>query len=1058
MLATIVRVSLARPRVVTALAILITVLGAASLATVRFDVFPDFAPPRVLVQTEAPGLDATQVEALVTRPLEELVAGTENVATVRSTSSQGLSAILVEFARGGDPYRQRQVVTERLAESAGSLPEGVAPPLLSPLSSSMEYLLHFGFTSERLSPLELRDLAQWTLKPQLLAVPGVAQAQILGGEVRERQVDVDPIRLAANELLLEDVIDAARSATTTVGGGYLETSAQRIVIRAQASGATPDDLAYAVLTTRGGLPVRLGDVATIRDGAEPRFGDALIGGKPGVLFETATQYGANTLEVTRALERRLDSLSGQLLRQGVEYHPALLRPASFIESAIEGLRNSLIVGAALVIVLLLVMLRDWRGALVSFSAIPLTLLTTVWILQSVGLSLNTMTLGGLVVALGVVVDDAVIDVENVLRRRRTTLRQIGLLELFTSASLEVRRPVLYATAAVAVAFLPVLLMSGLQGAFFRPLSIAFLVAVGLSLLVAMSATPALCALTMARHEPKGEARFLQLLKKLQRRVIVALQGRPRMLYAILIASGTAGVACLPLLGARFLPDFRENYLIVHASLRPGVSLGETARIGRHISEGLLTIPGVKSVAEQIGRAENGQDPDAPHKSEFEVQIDPQGHSPAEVEVAIRKVFAGYPNIAIEVNSVLAERIGETLSGVSAPFSVSVVGSDLDADDRVSARILDVLQHLPNSGNVRLLVPARQPELQITLLPQELAFYGLQAADVLESVSAAYHGRVAAEINQSDRSVPVVVRLHEAGADPSALGALLMRGRGGALIPLAKVAKVDLVLGRSVVEHQDGLRRQVVVASPTTNDQSGYAESARRAIAMRVKLPPGVYLRYGGVAEAERVAAGELIVHSLAAFALIVLLLALAFGNGRHVMLVLLSLPSTLIGGVAAVALTGSTLTLGSMVGFVALFGMAARNTILLVSHYDHLVREEGQPWSFQTALRGAEERLTPVLLTAMLTAFALLPVAIQGNQAGHEIEGPMAVVILGGLVSSTCVSLLLIPPLASRWLRDDIETHTTQVALSGNSGKIPWPRCWRVPKTARRPKADVHEM
>ena len=1017
MLAAIVRVSLANPRVVTALAVLITALGAASLATVRFDVFPDFAPPRVLVQTEAPGLDATQVEALVTRPLEGLLAGTENVQTVRSTSSQGLSAVLVEFARGGDPYRQRQVVTERLAESASLLPEGVGSPLLSPLSSSMEYLVHFGFTSERLSPLELRDLAQWTVKPQLLAVPGVAQAQILGGEVRERQVEVEPLKLAANDLSLDDVMETVRGATTTLGGGFLETATQRIVVRAQTLGATPDDLAYAVLTTRAGLPVRLGDVATIRDGPEPRFGDALIGGKPGILFETATQYGANTLEVTQALERRLDSLSTQLARQGVEYHPALLRPASFIESAIEGLRNSLIIGAALVIALLLVMLRDWRGALVSFSAIPLTLLTTVWILQAVGLSLNTMTLGGVVVALGVVVDDAVIDVENILRRRRSAVRQMGLLELFTSASLEVRRPVFYATAAVAVAFLPVLMMSGLQGSFFRPLSIAFLVAVGLSLVVAMSATPALCTLTMAAHEPKPEARFLASLKRWQLRAIAWLDRRPRTLYAVLTVSGIAGIACLPLLGARFLPDFRENYLIVHASLRPGVSLGETARIGRSISEGLLRIPGVKSVAEQIGRAENGQDPDAPHKSEFEVQIDPQEHSPAELESAIRKVFAGYPNIAIEVNSVLAERIGETLSGVSAPFSISVIGSDLDADDRVGAQILDVLRQLPNSGNVRLLVPARQAELQVTLRPEELAFHGLQAADVLESVSAAYHGRVAAEINQADRSVPVVVRLHGAGADPSALGALLLRGKGGALTALSTVAQVDLAPARSVVEHQDGLRRQVVVASPTTSDQSGYAESARKAIAARVQLPPGVYLRYGGVAEAERLAANELLLHSLAALVLIVLLLALAFGNGRHVMLVLLSLPSTLIGGVVAVALTGSTLTLGSMVGFVALFGMAARNTILLVSHFDHLVQEEGQAWSFQTALRGAEERLTPVLLTALLTAFALLPVAIQGSQAGHEIEGPMAIVILGGLISSTCVSLLLIPPLAARWLR-----------------------------------------
>ena len=1018
MLAAVVRASLAAPRIVTALACLIAVLGAAALAVVRFDVFPDFAPPQVLLQTEAPGLDATQVEALITRPLEDLLAGTENVKTVRSTSSQGLSAIQVVFDRGGDPYRQRQVVTERLAEFANSRPEGVGAPLLSPLSSSMEYLVHFGYTSDRLSPMELRDLVQWSIKPQLLAVPGVAQAQIMGGEVRERQIDIDPLKLAANNLSLDDVVTATKRASAAIGGGYVETATQRIVIRAQTPGSTLDDLANSLVATRAGLPVRLGDVATLHDGPQPRFGEALIAGKPGVMIETSTQYGANTLEVTQALEQRLDALSIELAKLGVEYHAGLLRPASFIESAIQKLRNSLLIGATLVVALLLVTLRDWRGALVSFSAIPLTLLTTVWILNAFGLSLNTMTLGGLVVALGVVVDDAVIDVENILRRRRSSPRDADIRRLFTSASLEVRRPVFYATAAVAVAFLPILMMTGMQGSFFRPLSIAFLIAVGLSLLVAMSATPALCTLAMAHHKPPAEATFLRYLKRWQLRAIAWLDRRTVTLLAILAVSGLAGIVCLPLLGARLLPDFREDYLIAHASLRAGVSIGETARIGRRICQGLLAIPGVKSVAEQIGRAENSQDPDGPNKSEFEVQIDPrQGHSAAEIDAAIRKVFDQFPKELIEINSVLAERIGETLSGTSAPFSISVIGSDLDTDDRVGAQIVDVLQHLPGSSNVRLVVPPRQVELQITLLPRQLALYGLQAADVLESVGAAYQGRVAAELNQADRSLPVVVRIGGATADPNALGTLLLRGRDGALTPLSAVAKVEPVLARSLVDHEDGLRRQIVVASTLDADQVAYAKNARKAIAARVELPPGVYLRYGGVAEVQRSAANELLFHSAAAFVLIVLLLALAFGKTRHVMLVLLSLPSTLIGGVVAVALTGGTLSLGSMVGFVALFGMAARNTILLVSHFDHLVLEEGQAWNLQTALRGAEERLTPVLLTTLLTALALFPVALQLNQPGHEIEGPMAVVILGGLVSSTFVSLLLIPPLAARWLR-----------------------------------------
>jgi len=690
-------------------------------------------------------------------------------------------------------------------------------------------------------------------------------------------------------------------------------------------------------------------------------------------------------------------------------------PAS--SKAIEKLRNSLLIGTVLVVALLLLTLRDWRGALVSFSAIPLALLTTVWILEALGFSLNTMTLGGLVVALGVVVDDAVIDVENILRRRRVAAGDVDIGELFIGASLEVRRPVFYATAAVAVAFLPILTMSGLQGAFFRPLSISFLLAVGLSLLVAMSATPALCALVMARHAPKSEASFLRSLKRGQQVAIGWLNGRPRTLIAIVVVSGLAGVIFLPLLGARLLPDFRENYLIAHASLRPGISLTETARVGEQISKGLIGIPGVKSVAEQIGRAENGQDPDAPNKSEFEVQIDPrQGHTAAEIDAAIRDVFDDFPNQLVEIYSVLAERIGETLSGESAPFTISVIGSDLDADDSVGARIVEMLQRLPDSGNVRLTVPPRQAELHVELLPAALATYGLQAADVLQTVNAAYHGSAAAELNQADRSVPVVVRIAGVGADPHAVGALLLRGRDGALTPLSAVAKVSLVSARSLIDHQDGLRRQIVVATPKGADQAGYAAAARRAIA-EVALPPGVFLLYGGAAETQAAARNELLLHSAAAFVLIVLLLALAFGHPRQVLLVLLSLPSTLIGGVAAVAVTGGTLTLGAMVGFVALFGMAARNTILLVSHFDHLVQQERQPWDLGTASRGAEERLTPVLLTALLTGLALLPVALQLHQPGHEIEGPMAVVILGGLVSSTLVSLLLIPPLAARWLR-----------------------------------------
>ena len=1018
MLAAIVRGSLTHPRIVTALSLLVALLGGAALLSARLDVFPDFAPPHVLVQAEAPGLDATQVESLVTRPLEDLLAGAEKVEVVRSTSSQGLAAIQVVFGRNSDPYLQRQVITERLADAATLLPPGVGAPQLSPLSSSMEYLLHFGFTSERLSPLELRDLVRWTIKPQILAVPGVAQAQIFGGDTRERQLWIDPVRLQASGVTLEELFEAARRGTQMSGGGYLETPTQRIVLQAQAPGASREALAQTVISARAGVPVRIGDVAEVRDGAAPRFGDAIIGGEPGILVETSTQYGANTLEVTRELEHRLEVLAPALAERGVRYHPALLRPASFIESAIAKLRNSLLIGAVLVVVLLLLTLRDWRGALISFSAIPVSLLATVWILGTFGVSLNTMSLGGLVVALGVVVDDAVIDVENITRRRRVAGSGVSMGSLLLPASLEVRRPVFYATAAVAVAFLPIVMLSGLQGAFFRPLAAAFLVAVALSLLVAMSATPALCALLMQNYAPRPEPPWLRGCKDWQQRLITRLAPRAPLVLAVVLGSGILGLALLPLLGARLLPDFRENYLIAHAALRPGIALAETSRVGERIARRLAAIPGVKSVAEQIGRAENGQDPDAPNKSEFEIQLDPaRGLTTAQLERRVREVFDAFPNQLVEIYSVLAERIGETLSGEVAPFFVSVFGPDLDVDDQVAAQIAAVLRRWPQSGVVRLQVPPRQPELEVRMREAELALYGLQPADVLGALNAAYHGTVVSQLNQSDRSVPVVARLKDAGASPADVGALLLTGRSGARVPLASVATLSMVSARSLVDHEDGLRRQVVVANPRTADQAGYARRAQAAIAGQVRLPPNVYLRYGGAAPAQAQAARELLWHSIAALVLIVLLLALAFGDSRHVLLVLAALPSTLIGGVAAVAVSGGTLSLGAMVGFVALFGMAARNTILLMSHYEHLVREEGAQWGLATALRGAEERLTPVLLTALLTALALLPVALQSRQPGHEIEGPMAVVILGGLVSSTIVSLVLVPPLAARWLR-----------------------------------------
>ncbi|HZO23307.1 MAG TPA: efflux RND transporter permease subunit, partial [Steroidobacteraceae bacterium] len=643
-----------------------------------------------------------------------------------------------------------------------------------------------------------------------------------------------------------------------------------------------------------------------------------------------------------------------------------------------------------------------------------SLLVAAWILDLAGLSLNTMTIGGLVVALGVVVDDAVIDVENILRRRRNAAHDLDVMSLIMAASLEVRRPVFYATMAVVVAFVPILLLSGLQGAFFSPLSVAFLLAVGVSLLVAMSVTPALCVIVMRHHSPVQEAHWLRRLKSFQQRSIEWLTRRPRLAWTILVITALIGVGLLPLLGARLLPDFRESYLIVHTILRPGVSIGETERMDARISARLAAIRGVRGVAAQIGRAENGQDPDTPNKSEFEVQVDPAaGRTVVE---QIRAAFEDFPGQLSEINSMLTERIGETLSGDAAPFLVSVFGTDLEADDRIAEQVAKVLRSLPSSGAVRLLVPVRQPEIELALKPEQLSAHGLQAGDVLEAVSASFSGSSVSQISLADRSIPVVIRGKVETSTPEAVKNLLLRGRDGNLVELSSVADVELIQGRALLNHEGGLRRQVVMASPQGKDQAGFAETARRAITARVQLPRGIYLGFGGSAVEQASALRELLFHSSAAIVLIVLLLAIAFGRSRQVLLVIMALPSTLIGGVAALALADASLTIGATVGFVALFGMAARNSILLVSHYDFLTMHEGHSWGRLTALRGAEERFTPVLLTALLTALALLPVALQPGKPGHEIEGPMAIVILGGLVSSTLTTLFIIPALSVRWL------------------------------------------
>lgn len=1030
MLNAIVQLSLRFRGVVLSLAGLVLAYGVWVAGHAKLDVFPEFVPPQVTVQTEAPGLAPEQVETLVTRPIENAINGLGRQASLRSETIQGLSVITLVFQDGTDVQVARQMVAEKLGEIAGQLPAGVRAPKLSPLVSSTMDLLKVGLVTDKMTPMELRTFADWTLKPRFLAVPGVAKCSVFGGEVRQLQIQVHPEQLVARGLTLSDVLTAARSASGVRGGGFIETRNQRIVIQTEGQLTTPEAIGNVVLaTSASGAPVRLGDVATVADGAQPKVGDALVMGRPGVLLTMSSQFGANTMEVTQLLEAAIEDLKPMLEREGITFYPRLHRPASFIEASLGHLRQSLMLGAALVAVVLLVFLGQVRTALISLAAIPLSLLSAVVVMDHFGVSLNTITLGGLAIALGEVVDDAIIDVENIVRRLRENLalgRPRSPLAVVLSASLEVRSAVVYATLIVILVFVPVLTLTGLQGSFFAPLARSYIFAILASLVTAMTVTPALTLMFFAGGAKAANAPRLQgILRQGYERLLRGVARHPWLLatgVAIFVGLAVSRVAQL---GGEFLPEFREGHFVLGVSTAPGASIGEMRRIGEQVSKALLANPHIATVEQQIGRAELGEDTWGPHKSEFHVDLKPLSAAEEEgVSGEIRHALEAVPGIQFEILTFLGDRIGESISGETSPVVVNLFGENLDLLDEKAAEVAHALESVPGAAEVEVKSPPGAPRMAVRLRPAELTAWGLRPLDVLEAIQTAYEGAVVGQIYRDNEVNDLAVTLDAANRkNPEDIGALLLSNLSGQRIPLRAVADVYRTEGRFSILHEGARRRQAVACNPTRDVQSFVAD-ARRILADKVPLPKGVYLEFAGAAQAQQAATRELLLHAAIAGAVILLLLFIVLGHWRNVAVVLFNLPFALAGGVLVVYLaklagseSAGTLTMGSLVGFVTLFGVTTRNAIMLLSHYEHLVTADRQSWDLATAIRGASERLVPILMTASVTALGLLPLALHSGEAGCEIEGPMAVVILGGLVTSTMLNLLVLPTLALRWAK-----------------------------------------
>ncbi|MDR2219965.1 MAG: efflux RND transporter permease subunit [Methylobacillus sp.] len=1021
MMSAIVRFSIRFYGVIIGLASLAVIYGLYSLTQANLDVFPEFSPTQVVIQTESPGLSAELVEVLVTQPIENSIAGTVGIDTMRSQSIPGLSIVTIIFKEGTDIHRNRQSVAERLGTLNGQLPQGIIPNI-TPLTSSASTVLGVGLTSDQRSLMELRTLVDWTVRPHLLAVNGVADVNVFGGDVRQFQIQVDPDKLIQHGISLQEVLNAAERATGVRGAGYIENSNQRIVINSEGQTLTPTHLGQMPVAHRNGQTIRFKDIGQVVEGPAPSISAAAINGKPGVYLSVQGQLGANTKAVTEAVEKALRELEPTLAAEQVKLYPRLFRPANFIETAVDGVQTDILIGSVLVITVLFLFLFNARTAFISATAIPLSLLAGVIVLEYLGTGLNIMVLGGLAIALGEVVDDAIIDTENIFRR----LRENRLLatprpayQVVFDASMEVRSSVVYATIIVVMVFLPLLTLSGVAGKMFAPLGMAYISAIMASLVVALTLTPALCYLMLGRAPlASGDPPLIRIIKGSYVRLLRRIERHYKITVGLTMLLIALGLGLLPLFKSQFIPDLNEGHFILHMTAVPGTSEKESLRIGEKVAATLAKIKGVQSVAQWVGRAQNGADTFGTHYSEFEVEIGTlSGEEQERILNQIRDTLAGgedgetgFPGVNFAINTFLTERIEETISGYAASVVVNIYGQNLDGLDREARAVASILSEMPGAEDVQVQSPPGTPQLVIRLRPERLAQWGISAVDALDTIRAAYESVQVAQVFEGSRIIGVnVVLAPHARGNITQVGDLPIKNPEGKILRLRDIADIRQENGRSKILHAGAKRIQTVTANVTDRDITSFAAELKSRVRKEVTFMPGNYPEFTGAAEAQAQSREDLIVHSLLAAVGIFLMLYIAFGRLRNLLLTFANLPFALIGGVLAAMFTGGWVSLGSLVGFVTLFGITLRNSIMLVSHYQHLVDKEGMEWGLETALRGASERLPSILMTALVTALGLLPLAMSSGQPGREIEGPMAIIIVGGLVTSTILNLLILP-------------------------------------------------
>jgi CzcA family heavy metal efflux pump len=1004
--------------IVVASAIALIVVGVRTAGDVPLDVFPEFAPPRVEIQTEAPGLATEEVESLVTVPIENSLNGIPFVDHVRSKSVLGLSSVQLYFDRGTNLITARQLVQERLALSASRLPSVVETPVILPPLSSLSRALKIGLSSKTVSQMEMTVLSKWTIRPRLMSIPGVANVAIWGDYDKQYQVLVNPDKLLTHGVTLNEVLQSVSKAVEPVSGGFIDTPNQRIAVRYANTINDPRELEKSVVAYRNGTPLLLGEVASVEIGSPPPIGDAIINDVPGILLIVEKQPWANTLAVTHAVEEAMSQLAPAL--PGIDVDTNIFRPATFIERALANLTHSLVIGCILVIVVLALFLYDWRAAVISSLAIPLSLIAAVLVLYYQGGTINTMVLAGLIIALGEVVDDAIIDVENILRRLRLN-REAGNpksdFRVVLDASLEVRSAVVYGTLIVVLTLVPVFFLEGLAGSFFRPLAVSYILAILASLVVALTVTPALSLILLPKtaDRKRKDAPLTALLKRVYKAILPPLIRHPKLIASgVLVVFIGAGLA-VPQLGEELMPKFKETDFLMHWVEKPGIGIDAMKRITIAASKELRSIEGVNNFGSHIGRAEVADEVYGPNFTELWISIDPEVDYDATV-ARVQEAVDGYPGLYRDLLTYLTERIKEVLTGASGAIVVRIYGPNLEVLRGTAQQVAGVMSEIAGVTNLKVEPQVLIPQIVVTLKPDVIAQFGLTHGDIRRATTTLIRGTQVGEIFEDQKIFRVVVWGDKTTRrDVDVLQGLMIDTPSGGHVPLGDLANISIQPAANAIQRIGTSRKLDVICNVAGRDLGSVAQEIQKRVLAKVKFEEGYHPEFlGEYAEAK---ASRQRLLGLTVFSLIGILLLLHsdFGSMRLVLLIFLTLPFALIGGIAGAFLCGGVISLGSLIGFVTVLGVAARNGIMLIDHYRHLQNEEGVPFGPELVIRGATERLAPILMTALTTGLALVPLIITGNKPGQEIEYPMAFVILGGLVTSTLLNLLVLPPLFAKF-------------------------------------------